>query len=78
MIYYIFVQARLSSKRLPGKVLFKLKNKTVLDHIISNLRKLKYKKKIIVLTSKNKSDDRIVNHCKKKKILFFRGNLKNV
>lgn len=78
MTFYIFVQARLSSKRLPGKVLFKLKNKTVLDHIISNLRKLKYKKKIIVLTSKNKSDDRIVNHCKKKKILFFRGNLNNV
>lgn len=71
MIFYIFVQARLSSKRLPGKVLFKLKNKTVLDHIISNLRKLKYKKKIIVLTSKNKSDDRIVNHCKKKKNFIF-------
>ena len=78
MICHIFLQARMSSRRLPGKVLLKLNNKTILDHIIFNLKKIKFKKKIIVLTSKNKSDNKIVSHCKKKKILFFRGSLNNV
>ncbi len=78
MVSYIFLQARMSSRRLPGKVLFKLKNKTVLEQAVSNLKKIRLKKKIIVLTSKNKSDDKIVQHCKKKKILVFRGSLKNV
>ena len=78
MVSYIFLQARMSSRRLPGKVLFKLKNKTVLEQAVSNLKKIRLKKKIIVLTSKNKSDNKIVQHCKKKKILVFRGSLKNV
>ena len=71
MVSYIFLQARMSSRRLPGKVLFKLKNKTVLEQAVSNLKKIRLKKKIIVLTSKNKSDNKIVQHCKKKKNSSF-------
>lgn len=77
-MFYIFVQARMSSKRLPGKVLLKLGNKTVLGHIIERLKKIKNKKKIIVLTSNNKSDDQIIKFCKKRRINFFRGDLNNV
>ena len=44
MVSYIFLQARMSSRRLPGKVLFKLKNKTVLEQAVSNLKKDKIKK----------------------------------
>ncbi|WP_440923673.1 cytidylyltransferase domain-containing protein, partial [Candidatus Pelagibacter sp.] len=77
-MFYIFVQARMSSKRLPGKVLLKLGNKTVLGHIVDRIKKIKNKKKIIILTSNNKSDDKIIKFCKKKKINFFRGDLNNV
>ena len=45
MICHIFIQARMSSKRLPGKVLLKINNKTILDYIVLNLKKIKFKKK---------------------------------
>lgn len=73
-----FIQARMSSKRLPGKVLLKIRNKTILEHIFQNLRKSKFKNKIIVLTSKNKEDNKIIKVCRKNKIEYFRGNLNNV
>jgi len=74
----IFVQARMNSKRLPGKVLLKIRNKSILKHVIDNLKYSKQCKKIVVLTSKEKSDQKIVNFCKKKNILYFRGDLNNV
>lgn len=75
----IFIQARTSSKRLPGKVFKNLINKNhSLDLLIFKLSKLFSKKKIVILTSKNKSDDAIQEYCKKKKINYFRGSLKNV
>ena len=75
----IFIQARTSSKRLPGKVFKNLINKNhSLDLLIYKLSKLFSKKKIVILTSKNKSDDAIQEYCKKKKINYFRGSLKNV
>ena len=73
-----FIQARMSSKRLPGKVLLKIKNKTVLEHIFQNLRKSQFKNKIIVLTSNNKEDNKIIKICRKNKIEYFRGSLNNV
>ncbi len=72
------VQARMSSKRLPGKSLLKLKGKFILERVINNLCLSKKIKKIIVATSNKKSDNKIVNFCKKNKILFIRGALNNV
>ena len=34
----LFLQARLNSKRLPNKVLLKIKGKTILEHIINRLK----------------------------------------
>ena len=72
------VQARLSSKRLPRKVLKKIGRYTVLEHVINQLRIAFPSKNIIVATSKSKQDLAICNLCKKIKIKFFRGDLKNV
>lgn len=72
------IQVRLNSKRLPGKALLKINDKTVLQNIIVRLKKSKSIKKIIVSTSNKKSDDRIVRFCKKNKILFFKGSLNHV
>ena len=72
------VQARMSSKRLPGKVLMKMKGKTILERVIYNLSLSKEIKKIVVATSNNKSDDKIVSFCKIRNFLFTRGSLSNV
>ena len=72
------IQARLNSKRLPGKVLLKINNKTILQNIIVRLKKSKSIKKIIVATSDKKSDYPIVSFCKKNKILIFKGSLNHV
>ena len=61
------IEARMNSKRLPGKVLKKLGKYPMLDILLKRLKKSKKKNKIIVATSKNKKDDKIVNFLKKKK-----------
>jgi spore coat polysaccharide biosynthesis protein SpsF (cytidylyltransferase family) len=54
------IQARLGSTRLPGKVLKQLKDKTILEHIISRVRRSQYIEKIIVATTVNPKDDKLV------------------
>lgn len=72
------IQARMSSKRLPGKVLKKINGISVLEIIYKKLKKIKKIDKICIATSKKKSDQKIVNFCKKNKIEFFVGSLDNV
>ena len=60
----IILQARVGSKRLPKKVLMKLGGKSVLNHIISRLKKIRNIRNLIIATSDNKSDDEIIKHCK--------------
>ena len=67
----ILIQARFSSKRMPGKVMKKILNKEILLHVYDNCKKSKIDN-IVILTSKNKSDDPIADLCKDKKIKYFR------
>lgn len=70
----IIIQARLNSKRLPGKVLKKICGKPMLFYIFERLNKINDLK--IVATSK--FDHKIINYCKKNKIRYFASNLNNV
>jgi len=72
------VQARLSSKRLPNKVLLPLENKSVLEHIYLRLKNCKKLNDIIIATSKDQSDIPIISFCKKKGIKHFAGSLNDV
>ena len=72
------IEARMSSSRLPGKVLKMIGNKPSLLHTIHRLRMVKNIDDIIVATTYNKSDDLIVNFCKKNKVSFCRGSEQNV
>ena len=72
------IQARMGSKRLPGKVMKKIGNKLIIEYIIEKLSKIKGLEKTIISTSKNSEDDKIANFCKKKNILFYRGSVNNV
>lgn len=72
------IQARMSSKRLPGKVLKKINGKPMLMRVVENVKKSKKIKKIYIATSRSPKDNKIVIFCKKNKLNFFKGALNNV
>jgi spore coat polysaccharide biosynthesis protein SpsF len=72
------IQARYSSKRLPGKVLKKILGTTILKRVVNQVKKSKKISKIIVATSKHKTDEKIINFCNKNKIHCISGPLNNV
>ena len=67
----IIVFARMSSKRLPGKILKNIiDNKSLLQIIIDNLKNNKTYNNIIIATSKNKIDDKVQKFCFKNKLII--------
>ena len=72
-MFHAIIQARMGSKRLPGKVLRSYKNLTPLGVLCGRLKKIKEISKIIVATTKEKKDDKIVSFCKKLKISYQEG-----
>ena len=74
----IILQARLGSKRLPGKVLKKINGKTILEYVINRLKKTKLSKNIIVATTNREEDKKIIKVAKKTNCHTFRGSTNNV
>lgn len=72
------VQARVSSSRLPGKVLKPILNKPMIVHQIDRIKNSKLINKIVLATSENSSDDALVEVCSKYEIEVYRGSLENV
>ncbi len=74
-----FIQARMSSKRLPGKVLYSTnKGEKVLLSIYRRLEQSLFLDKIIILTSSENSDDPIQDLCQQEGLKCMRGPLENV
>jgi len=72
------IQARFSSNRLPGKVLMKINNKTVLERVYERVSLATNCNKVIVATSNHQTDDAIYELCNQKNMNVFRGSLENV
>tara|TARA_B100000073_G_scaffold282046_1_gene242830 strand:+ start:70 stop:756 length:687 start_codon:yes stop_codon:yes gene_type:complete len=74
------IQARMGSKRLPGKSLKKINNIPILIKIIRSLkRKKKFKDILIIVATTNlKIDDIIVKLSLKENVIIFRGSHNNV
>jgi spore coat polysaccharide biosynthesis protein SpsF len=73
------IQARMSSTRLPGKVMIKIdRENTILDCVINQLQDSKEIKNIVIATTDQKEDDVIVEFLKKKGIKYFRGSKQDV
>ena len=53
------IQARMSSSRLPGKVLRDLGGKPVLERVISRVSRSRYISSVVVATTADPSDDPI-------------------
>ena len=72
------IQARLSSQRLPNKLLIKVEDSCIIDKVVYRLKQSKFISHILIATSDTPNDDALDMHCKKKGIDTFRGNLNNV
>jgi len=72
------IQARTGSSRMPGKVLKKICNKTVLGHVIDRVIASKAFNEIIVATTDCKQDDEIALEAQRNGALVFRGSESNV
>jgi len=72
------IQARMSSKRLPGKVLKDVHGKSVLQMVVERAQLARKLSKVVVATSTDPSDDPIEAACLALGVSCFRGNLHDV
>ena len=72
------IQARMSSVRLPGKVLMELAGKPVLAHVVERVQTCRQLQGIMVATSVDPSDDVIEHWCAENKVPCYRGSLIDV
>jgi spore coat polysaccharide biosynthesis protein SpsF (cytidylyltransferase family) len=72
------IQARMSSSRLPGKVLMPLVDKPVLAHIVDRLSYCKLVEEIVVATSNEISDMPVVKFCQDNNINYYLGSLNDL
>jgi len=72
------IQARMSSRRLPGKVMMDLSGKTLLSRVIDRTRAAKRIDSICVATSAFPEDDVIEIEARRNDVEVFRGDLDNV
>lgn len=74
----VVVQARMSSTRYPGKVLYPINGKPLLWYLLEGLRHCESENPIVIATSDTKSDDAIEDFCKNTGVDWYRGPLHNV
>ncbi|MCP4569147.1 MAG: hypothetical protein GY841_16355 [FCB group bacterium] len=74
----IIIQARMSSTRFPGKMLYEIQGKPLLQYLIESMQKCKTTDGLIVATSHLPSDDPIEEFCISVGAQCFRGRLNNV
>jgi spore coat polysaccharide biosynthesis protein SpsF len=72
------IQARMSSSRLPGKVLIDIAGKPLLQHMLERVQKAKYLDGVVIATTTDPSDDILERFCQDQKIACFRGSLPDV
>ncbi|HJV76561.1 MAG TPA: glycosyltransferase family protein [Noviherbaspirillum sp.] len=74
----IVVQARMTSTRLPGKVLKEVLGKSLLEYLIERLRRVRLTDEFVIATTINETDDAIVSLCRRLAVPVMRGSELNV
>jgi len=74
----IVIQARMSSTRLPGKVLLPVVGKSLLMRMIERVRMTRYPVKIVIATTLDTSDDPVENEAYLNSIPCYRGSIDNL
>ena len=74
----IIMQARMGSTRLPGKILMPLGSKSLLEHILARLGRLRHTAQRVIATSEAPQDDVVAQFCAAHAVACFRGSEQNV
>lgn len=73
-----FVQARMSSRRFPGKVLAPFRGQPLIRHVLECVERALPSIQIVVVTSSDESDDPLAAYLRSIGVAVFRGPLENV
>lgn len=77
-IVALVIEARMTSSRLPGKVLLPAAGFSLFEHLIFRLKKVNNADKIILATTTNPTDDILVQKAQEIGVEVFRGSESNV
>ena len=72
------IQARMDSKRLPGKVLKKIENKPLIWHIYKRLQNITEISEVVIATTNEDSDKPLRDFLVENKISFYAGSVNDV
>lgn len=77
-IITVIIQARMTSTRLPKKVLLNLGNKTVLEHVVERCKKSRYVSNVVVASPESSESIPIEKLCFKNGVEYFVGSENDV
>lgn len=72
------IEARMTSSRLPGKILLPVEGKPLLELLIERLRRAELLDNIVIATTDNPSDDVVEQLARRLGVGFFRGSEEDV
>ncbi|APB34508.1 putative acylneuraminate cytidylyltransferase CMP-KDO synthetase-like protein [Gloeomargarita lithophora Alchichica-D10] len=72
------IEARMTSSRLPGKVLLPAQGKPMLYHLVNRLKAVPSIREIILATTINATDDVLIDFARQENILHYRGSEEDV
>jgi spore coat polysaccharide biosynthesis protein SpsF len=78
MTNHIFIQARINSTRLPGKILKRILGKTILELLVERLRNVNQIDKIVLVTGPAEKNYELIAEAKRIGIEYFSGSEENV
>ncbi|MDD4286965.1 MAG: glycosyltransferase family protein [Candidatus Peribacteraceae bacterium] len=78
MKHVAIIQGRMSSKRLPGKILMDIEGSPLLAHVIRRAEAANIFDTVVFATSTNKEDDPVAEYCTANGKKCFRGDLNDV
>jgi spore coat polysaccharide biosynthesis protein SpsF (cytidylyltransferase family) len=68
------IQARMGSKRLPGKSLYQIAGQSMIQHVINRVCAIIGLDDVCLVTSCNEHDDQLASVCASNKIQVYRGS----
>lgn len=72
------IQARMSSSRLPGKVLMDIAGKPMLERLIGRAQRARLIDRVVLATTTDPSDDILAEFCQRIDIPCYRGSMLDV
>ena len=72
------IEARMTSSRLPGKVLMECLGKSMLAHMVERVKRANSLDDIIIATTTNETDDVVIEEAKRLGVKYYRGSEDNV